>query len=151
MTAEQQQQALGKLAVWVATAQELTTKAQESAYRTDMLPHTQDYGGFIARAAYYLGLAALEKTDFQAALAPTGKTYGPFFPKPDNSGWYSLDLTAGKAYINKLTTLSGLTQIRLRFMLDDNNNTVTNYLSFYSGNAVVANRPQLIIEYTTTP
>ena len=39
MTAEQQQ-ALGELAVWVATAQELTTKAQESAYRIDMLPHT---------------------------------------------------------------------------------------------------------------
>jgi hypothetical protein len=56
-------------------------------------------------------------------------------------------LTAGKDYINKLTTLSGLTQIRLRFKLDDNNNTVANYISFYSGNATLANRPQLIIEY----
>ncbi len=64
MTPEQQQQAqLGELAVLVATAQELTAKAQEAAYRTDMLPLTADYGGFIARANYYLGLAAVEMTE----------------------------------------------------------------------------------------
>jgi hypothetical protein len=40
-----------------------------------------------------------------------------------------------------------LTQIRLRFKLDDNNNNVANFLSLYSGNAGAANRPQLIVEY----
>lgn len=59
-------------------------------------------------------------------------------------GWYTIDLTSGKAYSDKLGT--GLTQIRLRFQLDDNNN-VANYLSLYSGNAGAASRPQLSIEY----
>ena len=44
-------------------------------------------------------------------------------------------------------TGSGLTQIRLRFKLDDNNDAINNYLSLYSGNAPLAYRPQLVIEY----
>ena len=58
-----------------------------------------------------------------------------------------MDLTNGKASINKLSTLSGLTQVRLRFNLDDNDNAAANYLSLFSGNAPAASRPQLIIEY----
>ncbi len=68
MTPEQRAR-LGELAVWIATAQELTAKAQAAAYRTDMLPLTADYGGFIARANYYLGLAALEMMEQQAKEA----------------------------------------------------------------------------------
>jgi hypothetical protein len=83
------------------------------------------------------GTAALQIGDFQTATGTFGKTYGPFKPALV-SGWYS---------INKLSTLSGLTQIRLRFSLDDNNNAVANYLSLYSGNAPAASRPQLIIQY----
>jgi hypothetical protein len=90
------------------------------------------------------GAAALQTSDFQAKAS---KTYGPFKPALVG-GWYSLDLTNGKGYINKLPALSGLTQIRLRFKLDDNNNTAANYLSLFSGNAPVASRPQLVIEYT---
>jgi hypothetical protein len=60
---------------------------------------------------------------------------------------YSIDLSAGNTKINKFATGSGLTQIRLRFKLDDNNNTVANYLSLYSGNAAVENQPRLIITY----
>ena len=65
----QQQARLGEIAVWVGTAQALLQQAQESAYRTEMLPHTQEYGGFIARAAYYVGLAALEMQEQQAKEA----------------------------------------------------------------------------------
>jgi Leucine-rich repeat (LRR) protein len=90
------------------------------------------------------GKAALQPSDFQAKAS---KTYGPFKPALVG-GWYSLDLTNGKGYINKLSALSGLTQIRLRFKLDDNNNAVANYLSLFSGNAPATSRPQLIIEYT---
>jgi len=62
---------------------------------------------------------------------------------------YSINLTSGKANINKLAARSGLTQIRLRFKRDDNNNTVANILSLYSGNAALAaDRPQLVITYT---
>jgi hypothetical protein len=90
-----------------------------------------------------LGTSALQTTDWKAA---PNKTYGPFNTALV-SGWYSIDLTAGKTYVNKLATLSGLTQIRLRFQLDDNNNAIANYLSLFSGDAPTASRPQLIIEY----
>jgi len=90
-----------------------------------------------------LGTSALQAADFQT----TGnKTYGPFTPTL-SGGWYTINLTSGKAYINRLTTNGGLTQIRLRFKLDDNNNTIANYLSLFSGNAPAASRPQLIVEY----
>jgi hypothetical protein len=89
------------------------------------------------------GTAALQAGDFQAAAS---KSYGPFKPVPVGN-WYAIDLTAAKGYINKLATNSGLTQIRLRFKLDDNNNVVANSLSLYSGNAPAANRPQLVIQY----
>jgi hypothetical protein len=92
----------------------------------------------------FFGTAALQTSDFQTK---SSKTYGPFTPAL-SSGWYSIDLTGGKDYINNLSTLSGLTQIRLRFNVDDNNNAIANYLSLYSGNAPAASRPQLIIEYS---
>ena len=56
-------------------------------------------------------------------------------------------MTSAKPYINKLAPASGLTQIRLRFKLDDNNNALANYLSLFSGNAPVTYRPQLLIWY----
>lgn len=90
------------------------------------------------------GASALQSTDFQAVAS---KTYGPFSPSLVSS-WYSINLTSGKAYINKLSTSGGLTHIRLRFKLDDDNNSVANYLSLYSGNAGAANSPQLVITYT---
>jgi hypothetical protein len=89
------------------------------------------------------GTSALQASDFQAAPM---KTLGPFTPTI-SSGWYTLNLTAAKGYINKLSTSSGLTQIRLYFKLDDNNNSLANYLSLYGGEAVTSSRPQLIIEY----
>jgi hypothetical protein len=91
----------------------------------------------------FFGIAALQTSDFQTAAS---KTYGPFKPALIG-GWYSINLTSGKDYINKLSSASGLTQIRLRFKLDDNNNTVDNYLSLFSGNAPLASRPRLIVEY----
>jgi hypothetical protein len=92
----------------------------------------------------YFGTSALQTADFQTTAS---KTYGPFKPAL-YSNWYSIDLTSGKNYINKVSSYSGLTQIRLRFKLDDNNNTIANYLSLYSGNASSSSyRPQLVIEY----
>lgn len=85
---------------------------------------------------------SVQAGDFQAA---SSQSFGPFSPTLINY-WYSINLNS--ASINKLTTNSGLTQIRLRFKLDDNNNTIANYLSLYSGNAA-ASRPQLVINYYT--
>ncbi len=89
------------------------------------------------------GASALQITDFQA---PANKTCGPFKPALVN-GWYTINLTSAKAYVNKLASNGGLTQIRLRFKLDDNNDAVANLLSLYSGNAALTSRPQLTVEY----
>lgn len=89
------------------------------------------------------GTSALQAADWQTVAQ---KTVGPFSPSL-SGGWYTLNLTSAKAYVNKLATAGGLTQIRLRFKLDDNNNAIANYLSLFSGNAAAASRPQLIIEY----
>jgi hypothetical protein len=87
---------------------------------------------------------ALRDSDFQTAAS---KTFGPTSPALINN-WYSLNLTNAKTYINKLSTNAGLTQIRLHFRLDDNNNAATNYLSLFSGNATTTtDRPQLVITY----
>ena len=93
----------------------------------------------------FFGTADLQASDFQTAAS---KSSGAFKPTPV-SNWYSLNLTSSKANINKFTTNGGLTQIRLRFQLDDDNNAVANYLSLYSGDAGSASKPQLIIEYYT--
>jgi hypothetical protein len=92
------------------------------------------------------GTFALQVTDFQAKASSPATGLGPF-TAPAVSGWYSFNLTTSRAYINKLSTGSGLTQFRLRFVLDDNNDGVANYISFFSGNAGAASRPQLIVEY----
>ena len=90
------------------------------------------------------GTAALQIADFQT---PGTASYGPFIVAPVNN-LYTLNLTPGKLKINKLNANGGLTQIRLRFKLDDNNNAVANYLALFSGNAIVAtDQPQLVITY----
>ena len=62
------------------------------------------------------------------------------------ANWYSVNL-ANSAFA-KINTVAGLTQFRLRFAKDDNDNGVADFLKFFSGNALTAaNRPQLVIEY----
>ena len=106
----------------------------------------RSFGGFlIGINTGPIGSSILQATDFQ--LATNAVTpLGPFILVPTDN-WYSIDLTNGKTYINKLATKNGLTQLRLRFKLDDNNNTVANYLNLYSGNAPADSRPQLVIAY----
>ena len=88
---------------------------------------------------------ALQASDFQATASAT---YGPALPTI-SGGIYNINLTNGKANINKLAVNGGLTQIRLRFALDDNNNAIANYLALFSSNtAMPASHPQLVITYT---
>jgi hypothetical protein len=83
------------------------------------------------------GLASLELTDFNAAGAPLN-TAGSF------SGLYQLTLSpVNFKYIN----LNGVTQFRLRFTKDDNNNKSADFISFYAGEDG-ANPPQLSVDYT---
>ena len=59
--------------------------------------------------------------------------------------WYGTILDS-RAY--PIINLNGLTQIRLGFQLDDNNDNGDNYIRFYSGDAVdLKNRPHLQIQY----
>jgi hypothetical protein len=92
----------------------------------------------------FFGASALQTSDFQTTA---NASYGPFILTPVG-GWYSINLTGASAFINKLATGSGLTQIRLRFKLNNNNNAIANYLSLYSGEAPVGSQPQLVIMYT---
>ncbi|OGO37559.1 MAG: hypothetical protein A2Z03_10240, partial [Chloroflexi bacterium RBG_16_56_8] len=88
------------------------------------------------------GTAALQLTDFQAAAS--GNTVGVFQGTSVGS-WYSavLERTA-IPYIN----LTGVTQFRLRFELDDNDDSIANTLKFFSGNTDSGNdRPLLVVEY----
>lgn len=86
--------------------------------------------------------ANLQASDFQAA--PSESAVGTFGKTPAN-GWYSAKIgSAGWPAIN----LTGTTQFRLRFNKDDNDDLGASLMKFYSGNALAANRPQLIITYT---
>lgn len=97
----------------------------------------------VIKKGFFGSKNTLEAGDFQAS---GNQTLGPFVTAISGS-WYPINLLAAKANINLTTSSSGLTQIRLAFKLDDNNNAQANYLSLYSGNAPTANRPQLVIEY----
>ncbi|MGC1375069.1 MAG: choice-of-anchor Q domain-containing protein [Anaerolineales bacterium] len=103
------------------------------------------FGGFMVDIKNgFFGATTLETGDFQAAA---DQSYGPFNTALAG-GWYSINLTGAKASINKVAINGGLTQVRLRFKLDDNNDAVANVLSLYSGNVLAAaSRPQLIITY----
>jgi hypothetical protein len=84
---------------------------------------------------------ALELVDFQAAAS---KTAGGAISSTPVSNWYSATLAAANfPYMN----LAGLTQFRLRFTKDDNDDMAADYLAFYSGNATASYRPVLTISY----
>ena len=125
----------------IVTKVTLKVRQQSIAGGGNPIAALQGFMADIRRGIF--GTSALQITDWQATAS---KTVGPFSPSLVN-GWYAIDLTSAKAYINKLTTGGGLTQIRLRFKLDDNNNSLANYLSLFSGEAGAASRPQLIVEY----
>ena len=80
--------------------------------------------------------------DFQSASsrdAVGSMQNNPYF------GWYWTWLDSSAfPFIN----LNGITQLRLRFQADDNDDRGNDYLRFYSGDAAnLADRPQLTIEY----
>jgi M6 family metalloprotease-like protein len=92
------------------------------------------------RKPYFGASAALLGSHFQATASSPAAAFGA---TPAGS-WYSAILNSvGKTFVNR----TGPTQFRLSFTLDDNNDHDADYMSFYSGNAPIANRPQLIVQY----
>jgi secreted trypsin-like serine protease len=98
-----------------------------------------DYKGYFGTSD------SLEKADFQSSASKKGITK---FTSKNSGGWYSAVI--GSANYGLLDR-DGINQFRLHFTTDDNNDFLANYISFYSGNADVANQPQLIIEHYTLP
>jgi hypothetical protein len=82
---------------------------------------------------------ALEIGDFQAAANKAGA--GTFGATPI-SDWYTATLVAGSLkYINMV----GLTQFRLRFSTDSNNNSAIENVQIYRGSAYTAPKPPVLI------
>ena len=84
----------------------------------------------------------LQDVDFQS---PSSMDAVGIIQNNPLNGWYYawLDSSAFE-YIN----LNGITQIRLRFQLDDDDDMAADYLRFYSGDYNrLPDRPQLAIEY----
>jgi hypothetical protein len=93
------------------------------------------------RKGYFSSSSALQLADFNAAA--TASKVGAFGATPV-SGWYSATLnSSGRSNVNK----TSLTQFRLYFSKDDNDNNMADYMKFFSGDAS-SSKPQLIITYT---
>lgn len=83
---------------------------------------------------------ALQKSDFNAK----GTNKVMIYSSATTNGWFIRNLGA-KYY--PLINRAGVTQFRLRFKLDDNNDFNADYLKIYSGNAAIQNAPRLVIKY----
>ncbi len=94
------------------------------------------------RTGAFGGNGALQTLDFQVTAS---KAAAGTIPNAPVNGWYSKVWNANIfSYINK----TGVTQFRLRFQKDDNDDLGADYLAFLSGNAAtISARPTLVIEY----
>jgi hypothetical protein len=96
--------------------------------------------GFIGPFPY----RGLQVSDFQS---PAHRDAVGIIQNNPLNGWYWTWLDpAAFEYIK----LNGITQFRLRFQLDDNDNMQYDYIRFYSGDYDgLADRPRLVVEYYT--
>jgi hypothetical protein len=93
------------------------------------------------RSSGFGNSSLLLSTDFSAAASP-GSSRDAFAAQ--TFSWYAAGLSkANLAVINK----AGITQFRLLFGLDDNDDLGGDYLKFFSGNSIDANMPELIVTY----
>lgn len=94
------------------------------------------------------GTSALELTDFNSGSAGAVTCTVPVgnFDDTPVSGWYSATLSSSNA-LNSINTISGQTQFRLRFVTDDNNDGLADFMNFISGD-FTSSQPELHITYT---
>jgi Tol biopolymer transport system component len=88
------------------------------------------------------GINSLDLTDFQA---PANMNSAGVIQNNPVSGWYWALLDGSSSqFIN----LQGVTQLRLMFQADDNDDLGDDYLAFFSGNQdALSDRPLLLVEY----
>ncbi len=84
----------------------------------------------------------MQETDFQA---PASQDFASMMLNAPVDNWFSAAIDkSALQYVN----LTGSTQFRLRFQLDDNDNLAADTIKFYSGDSVLLDyRPVLQIEY----
>ena len=114
------------------------------AGKTGTLPFGATHGNLFAdvREGSFRDDPILQPGDFNGSASKSKVLIFNNNNKVDN--WYSKSFNPlDYPYLN----FGGVTQFRLRFAKDDNNDFGADFLKIYSGNAVEANRPQLIIEY----
>ena len=99
-------------------------------------------------AVPYFGTGeALEGFDWQAPATVAGVGSFASAPADPNEGDYMVSnrfSPEGRMGIN----LNGLTQLRVYFTTPRNNNTQSDWLGFYSAEAVETRKPKLLIEYS---
>jgi len=94
------------------------------------------------RKPYFGTAVSLAAADFQASASLNSVGY---FSSMPSGGWYSANPSSSAFQWFKLT---GSTQLRLRFQLDDNGDHMADDLKFYNGNAsTLTDRPVLEIQY----
>jgi len=109
----------------------------------NMFIPTKTLGNLIMdiREPYFGTNANLVVSDFQSAVSQNAVGIIGSMP---STGWRTITLkTTAYQYVN----LTGKTQFRLRFQKDDNDDLSADYIKVFSGDASVASRPQLIVEY----
>jgi hypothetical protein len=87
--------------------------------------------------------ASLAKSDFEAASTATQVTS---LSNPTANGQWASGFfnSAGLS----ATNLTGRTQVKVRFNLDDNDDLSNDYMGFNSGEAVSSSRPVLVVTYS---
>jgi len=97
------------------------------------------------RKSYFGTSSALVASDFKATASL--QNAGSFNSVPVSS-WYSAVLSSSAKSLIYKTGTTGLTQFRVRFSKDDNDDNGNDYFGFCSGNyAASSYRPALIVEY----
>ncbi len=98
------------------------------------------------RNGYFGASSSLQPADFQAGASKGGLL--PMQVSTSGAVYRIVLPNAALLYINKTPANNGLTQLRLRFKLDDNNNNIANFISFFSGNYGTAiSQPTLKLTY----
>jgi CSLREA domain-containing protein len=123
-----------------AVVTNMTLKIKQQGNVTGVSPFT--FGSlYVDMRNPAFGNSILELVDFSFAAKKVKPAV--FNPNPV-SGWFSARFnTGGKLYVNR----TGVTQLRLYFSVDDNNNNIADFIRFYSGNASAGDRPKLLITY----
>ena len=105
-------------------------------------PFTTHQNVVVSISSGPFGVGALQETDFQA---PASQDFASMILNASVDNWFSAAIDkSALQYVN----LTGSTQFRLKFQIDDNDDLGADTIKFYSGDSVLLDyRPVLQIEY----